>query len=134
MNGGNVDNLGPPVTMNTREAAAYCGATETTFRKWCQEGNGPRRKLVQGRYVFRQDDLDRFLMGMGEPDPESVWKQGLEFFQVHLPKLKGTDKVDAKLLDVALRWITSTPAKLPDSAKGELEAVMAEVKGLKEAG
>ena len=47
--------------LRTREAAAYCGSTESTFNKLRLAGGGPIYITIGRTVVYDPDDLDAWL-------------------------------------------------------------------------
>ncbi|WP_027151524.1 helix-turn-helix domain-containing protein [Mesorhizobium sp. WSM2561] len=47
--------------MRTKEAASYCGSTESTFNKLRLYGSGPIYISIGRTVVYDPDDLDRWL-------------------------------------------------------------------------
>ena len=50
-----------PRILSSRMAAAYLNRSPITLRKWRRCGLGPVFVLLNGRPVYRPDDLDRFI-------------------------------------------------------------------------
>lgn len=49
------------VEFNYAEAAEYCGLKETTFRKLCKEGKGPKARLDGRSMRFLREHLSDWL-------------------------------------------------------------------------
>ena len=48
--------------LRTQEAASYCGSSASTFEKLRLKGGGPVFVKIGRRVVYRQDDLDAWLI------------------------------------------------------------------------
>lgn len=47
--------------LNVSEAAEHCGIKETTFRRLCKEGRGPKARREGRTLRFLEEHLDEFL-------------------------------------------------------------------------
>jgi predicted DNA-binding transcriptional regulator AlpA len=49
------------VTMSASEAAEYLSISESTLKRFCKNGNGPKHARLSRVLTFRQADLDVWL-------------------------------------------------------------------------
>jgi excisionase family DNA binding protein len=56
--------------LSIRQAASYLHCKPDTLRKWVKSGRVPRQcwRKPGGGYLFVRDELESWVMGMGEED------------------------------------------------------------------
>ena len=55
--------------VKTAEAAEILGVSQTTLRKWAEEGEIPmRRNPANGYRLFKRNDLEKFLKQLEKPE------------------------------------------------------------------
>ena len=57
----NVDNCSMSELLTEAETAAYLRVKKETLRKWRWQNRGPKYVRVQGRIVYRREDLEKFV-------------------------------------------------------------------------